>query len=206
MASGGFAHGFPGLDAEARRVRLRRGICALLLAFALALAWDWTRRERGRSPEAFALGPFAPLAAQILALRSEQAFEQGAPELGLERAWSALRLEAGDARDWLALARREALELGSLEREGDAQRRLMWLREALATLSAGQQRAREPGSLARERALLIHAKLLLDPALEASAPRAQWLAQALAALEEAERLGDAAAPSLAAELRAYWTP
>jgi hypothetical protein len=168
------------------------------LAAVLCLAPGlWAPREgaaRESTPRARLLAPFTELAARVQWIRFQRAVLAGRPELAIARAESALALEPRSTAGWDLLASYLGFDLASPEREPDPERRLGWVRAALAVARRGEVSATEPGRLALLRGLVLQTHAELDPELPwPDGARALWT-DAAAAFEEASALGvDAAA-------------
>jgi hypothetical protein len=143
------------------------------------------------------LGPTAGLAASVQWIRVGRAFRNGDAALGFARAEAALALDPGATTGWDLLASYQGFTLASAAHEADAGRRVAWLEAGVATTHRGQARAREPGSLAVTRGLMLLVHAEQDPELPWPGGRAALLHAAEVAFREAVELGRADATVLA---------
>ena len=126
-----------------------------LCAWAVLPAQAGSATARPAAPIERLLGPVAGLAASVQWVRFDLALRRGDTARAYARAEGALRLDPGDARGWIFLARHLAYERGSVLREPDRDARARWVEAGLATLRRGEPLARDPGALLFERGVVL---------------------------------------------------
>ena len=164
---------------------------------------------RPLAPTERLLGSFAGLAASVLWVRFDLALRRGDTARAYARAETALRIDPGDPRGWIFLARHLAYERGSVLREPDRDARARWIEAALGTLRRGEGLARDPGPLRFERGVVLafQASLADEDRAFPRGEREAW-DRAAEAFEEAAAAGapDAAAAAVLARERAAVAP
>jgi len=174
---------------------------AIALLFAPALA---PRPEAAPRAPSFALrllGPIASLAASVQWVRVDSAIRSGRTDIALARAGTALEIDPGSTAGWNFLANYMALDLASRAREPDAQRRVAWIKAALAVAERGEQSARAPSELALWRGLILSTVVALDDELPWPGGAAGKWNDAALSLDRAAALGDPVAAEMAAIVR-----
>lgn len=126
-----------------------------LLAWAFVPAGADAARLAARSPVERLLGPVSSLAASVQWVRFDAALRRGDTARAYARAEVALRLDPGEPRGWIFLARHLVYERGSLLREPDRAARARWIEAGLDALRRGEASARDPGALLFERGVVL---------------------------------------------------
>ena len=169
-------------------------VAALLVGSFLSRASE-TATSPPRSPTERLLGSFAGLAASVQWVRFDLALRRGDTARAYARAEVALRLDPGDPRGWIFLARHLAYERGSILREPDRDARARWIEAALETLRRGEPLAQDRGSLLFERGVVLAYQASLQDE-DRAFPRGEAEAWTLAA-EAFEAAAVAGAPDAA---------
>jgi hypothetical protein len=187
---------------------MKRALRPLLWCTAIALlfapALGPRRADAPRAPS-FALrllGPIASLAASVQWVRVDSAIRAGRTDVALARAETALAIDPGSTVGWNFLSRYMALDLGSRAREPDTQRRLAWIKAALAVAERGEKSARAPSELALWRGLVLSTVVAYDEDLPWPGGAAGKWNDAAACFDRAAALGDPEAAQMAAIVRA----
>jgi hypothetical protein len=172
--------------------------CAAALAAAGAALWAWGRAEveRPRDLDAVLAGPLAPTLAAAQWTRAVSAVHRGELGAGLARARGALALSPRSGPLWGEYAWLLALHLGSAEREPDQERRADWLRAGLAALDESARASGDAGGCEFARGILLYTKAQTDPELAWPGGTDALRAAAVAAIDRARVLGNAAAREL----------
>lgn len=126
-----------------------------LFAWAFVPAKADVARPAATSPIERLLGPVAGLAASVQWVRFDAALRRGDGARAYARAEVALRLDPGEPRGWIFLARHLVYERGSLLREPDRAARARWIEAGLDTLRRGEPLTRDPGVLLFERGVML---------------------------------------------------
>ncbi len=142
-----------------------------------------------RPPLVRLLGPIARLAAAFELVRAHQAFSAGHHGLGFARAEHAFALDPESTDAWALVAHHQGLNLASVEREADPERRLRWVRAAVETTERGEREARDPAALAILRATILRVHAELDPELPWPGGNAALWEGSARAFERAHELG-----------------
>lgn len=171
----------------------------LALGALLAALWAWNRAElaQPRGADALLAGPLAPALATARWTRACTAIEHGALGPGFADARAALALCPHSGPLWAEYARLLALQLGSVEREPDPQRRADWLRAGLAALDEVERVGGDRGGCALARGFLLYTKAEHDPELAWPGGPAALREAAAQAFAAARAHGNAAALELA---------
>lgn len=181
-----------------------------LVLAGIVLAWGlargaWATRGPGAaeartSLAARLLGPLAPLVAEVQWVRVHDAIRSGRDELVLARGQTALDLAPEASGGWLFLGHYLAFTRASVEREGDAARRLAWVRAGLELVERGESVAAEPAELAVWQGL-VRVKEADEGDLDWPGGPRDLLRGALEDFERAAALGHPDGPELAAATR-----
>jgi hypothetical protein len=126
-----------------------------LFAWAFVPAETDGPRPASSSPVERLLGPVASLAASVQWVRFDAALRRGDTGRAYARAEVALRLDPGEPRGWIFLARHLVYERGSILREPDRAARARWVEAGLDTLRRGEPLTRDPGALLFERGVVL---------------------------------------------------
>ena len=140
------------------RLSLAWAAVGILLVLHCVFADRPTAPEFEPGPLRRLIGPFAELAADIQWVRFERARRTGRPDLAIAHAETALELDPTDASGWDMLAAHLALDLGSIDSEPSAPRRVAWLKAGLAVAARGEERSDDPAALAFLQGYLLQVK------------------------------------------------